>query len=70
MGDRITYGDQPGEVEFIVRDASGDSEMDWYLTLSPHGGFMLNVEGIGNVFVHEPDEDLILITREESFERS
>jgi hypothetical protein len=40
-GDRITYHNEPGQVEFVVIEKTGDQAMDWYLQENPGGGFMI-----------------------------
>jgi hypothetical protein len=64
-GDRIRYHGEPGEVEFIVADRSGDPQRDWYLGQFPGGGFMIIANGFGGVFVGESDidEDLEFVAR-------
>jgi hypothetical protein len=56
-GDRIDYHREPGEVEFIVQNKSGDPTMDWYLEQFPGGGVMINAKGFGRVFLGGDDMD-------------
>jgi hypothetical protein len=62
-GDRILYAESAGEVEFVVAAAIGDPAMDWYLTVSPGGGFMIKTRAMGFVFLSEADEDLEFVSR-------
>jgi hypothetical protein len=64
--DKVTYNGEPGEVEFVVAERTGDPAMDWYVEQFPGGGVMLRVRNHGNVFLtdtHE-DEDLLLVQRQ------
>ena len=60
-GDRILYAESTGEVEFVVSAATGDPAMDWYLTISPNGGFMIKTLAMGSV--SEAGEDLEFVSR-------
>jgi hypothetical protein len=64
-GDRILYHGEPGEVEFVVADRTGDPSKDWYLEQFPGGGFMITAKGFGSVFLGEDDidEDLEFVSR-------
>jgi hypothetical protein len=63
-GDHVLYADKPGIVELVVTEANGDPALDWYISeFPPNGGFMIISEGLGRVFLTEPDEDLELVTR-------
>lgn len=59
-GDRILYGGESGEVEFVA-DPSTDPQ-HWYVT--EHGGGVM-ITAFGAVFLHKPeeDEDLVLVSR-------
>lgn len=61
VGDRVTYGGESAEVEFIA-DPSTDPT-NWYVT--EHGGGVM-VSAFGHVFLHdtEDEEDLILVGRQ------
>jgi hypothetical protein len=63
--DRVTYHGEPGEVEFVVAEKTGDAAMDWYVEQHPGGGVMLRVRNFGNVFLTETgsEEDLLLVQR-------
>jgi hypothetical protein len=56
-GDRVAYHGEPGEVEFVVVNPTGDPAMDWYVEQFPGGGFMINAKGFGKVFLGETDID-------------
>jgi hypothetical protein len=56
-GDLVRYHGQPGEVEFIVSERTGDSAAGWYLDEYTSGGCMISAEGFGRVFLTEDDID-------------
>ncbi len=62
-GDRVTYHGEPGEVEFVVTERTGDVELDSYLEQFPAGGVMVRARGFGRVFVGDPEvqEDLLFV---------
>jgi hypothetical protein len=66
-GDRIVYGGSPGHVEFVVEGPTGDPGMDWHLTHSSNGGFMIETIAMGRVFLDADqvadDEDLDFVSR-------
>jgi hypothetical protein len=62
-GDRVLYHGEPGEIEFVIAEPTGDPAMDWYLTLSPGGGIMISGAGMGACFLDEVDEDLEFVRR-------
>jgi hypothetical protein len=68
QGDRVTYHDELGEIEFVAEKLVGDAAIDWYVR--EHGGGVMVSEpkSFGHVFVHdtESDEDLILIARKDA----
>ena len=65
QGDRVRYHGEPGEVEFVITQASGDGSKDWYLEQCPEGGLMVNASGFGRVFLKttDVDEDFELVSR-------
>jgi hypothetical protein len=67
-GDRIRYHGEPGGIEFVITEATGDPSRDWFLDEFPEGGVMLRATGFGSVFVTDTDreEDLELIARSDS----
>jgi hypothetical protein len=67
-GDRVTYHDEPGEIEFIAEKIVGDDEIDWHVTEHGGGVMIFAPKRFGHVFVHdaENDEDLVLIARARS----
>jgi hypothetical protein len=64
-GDKIVYAGSPGHVEFVVDAPTGDPAVDWHLTHSPNGGFMIKTTTMGFVFLDgaEEDEDLDFLAR-------
>jgi len=42
---------------------SGDPAIDWHLTHSPNGGFMIKTAAMGLVFLDNADEDLDFVSR-------
>ena len=65
VGDKITFHGEPGEVEFVVTEKTGDPAMDWYIQEYPGGGIMIKAKNFGSTFMTETDEeeDLILVSR-------
>ena len=65
VGDRVIYGRDSGQVEFVVTEISGDPAMDWYVEEYPGGGFMILTDRGVRVFLQRPedDEDLELVSR-------
>lgn len=64
-GDRIRYAGQPGSVQFVITEATGDPALDWYLQEYPGGGVMIDTEAYGPVFFNsiENEEDLEFVSR-------
>ena len=64
-GDRIRYHGEPGSIEFVITEATGEPARDWLLEEFPAGGVMLTATGCGSVFLSGSaiDEDLELIAR-------
>jgi len=66
-GDRIKYHGDPGEVEFVVTEPTGDPALDWDLEDHPNGGVMITASGFGRVFLSAEgipdDEDLEFVSR-------
>jgi hypothetical protein len=65
IGDRITYHNEPGEVDFVVSEKIGDAAMDWYIDQFPGGGVMIVARSFGSVFLSEDDidENLVFVSR-------
>lgn len=63
--DRVKYHGEPGEIEFVVTHPTGVTDMDWYLEQFPGGGFMINAENFGSVFIDAEniDEFLTFVAR-------
>jgi hypothetical protein len=64
-GDRIKNHGEPGEVEFLVSEPTGDPARDWYLDEFPTGGVMIAASGFRRVFLEagEDHEDLQFVAR-------
>ena len=66
-GDRVLFGGEPGEVEFVADPLIKDSETDWYV--QEYGGGVMIVELAPKLFGRvalsdtENEEDLILVSR-------
>ena len=67
-GDRIRYHGEPGHVDFVVTQPSGDQARDWYLEQFPGGGLMIRAETFGSVFltIADVDDQLELVSRAET----
>ncbi|HWY07188.1 MAG TPA: hypothetical protein VNY24_10020 [Candidatus Acidoferrales bacterium] len=64
-GDRVLFHGEPGGVEFVVEERSGDPAMDWYIE-EFGGGVMVRELGAANpTFLHQPEytEDLEFVSR-------
>jgi hypothetical protein len=61
-GDRILYGSEPGQIEFVA--AAEDPDTAWYVE-QYGGGCMILVAPFGSLFVSNPheDEDLEFVSR-------
>ena len=68
-GDRILYHGDPGEIEFVVIERSGDAAMDWYIDEFGGGIMIKEPKHFGSVFIHAEsipdDEDLEFVSRAE-----
>jgi hypothetical protein len=66
-GDRVKYHGDPGEIEFVVTEPTGDPAMNWHLEDHPGGGVMITAKAWGGVFLHAEDipedEDLEFVSR-------
>jgi hypothetical protein len=54
-GDRIRYQGQPGVVNFVALEKTGDPSIDWYIDEFRGGGFMIDANAFGHVFVSSRD---------------
>ena len=54
-GDRIRYHGEPAVVNFVAVEKTGDQSIDWYVDEFPGGGFMLEANSFGRVFVSSID---------------
>jgi hypothetical protein len=63
-GDHLRYHNEPGRVDFVVSERTGDSASDWYVD-EYGGGLMMTVENYGSVFLPgtEIGEDLEFVAR-------
>lgn len=60
-GDRILLASRSGQIVFVVgMSGAPDDAESW---LEHHEGFMLDVEGLGLLFMSNSDEDLEFVTR-------
>jgi hypothetical protein len=66
-GDRVTYHGEPGEIEFVADQITGDGEIDTHVMEHGKGAMILEPKCFGRVFVNdtEGDEDLVLVARAE-----
>jgi len=64
-GDRVLFHGEPGEIEFVVREAVGDPATDWYMTKFGGGVMVAESKVFGHVFLSETntDEDLVFVAR-------
>ena len=57
-GDRISYGGQPGEIEWVIEGFVGIPERDWLFQQSGAGVMVLV---FGRVYLHDPEDDEALV---------
>ena len=64
-GDRILFHSEPGQVEFVLEQISGDPAMDWYIEEQGPGAMVLEPKFFGRVFVSDPQNvsDLEFVSR-------
>jgi hypothetical protein len=70
-GDRVLYGGNPGEVEFVI-DPRGSAEdrraeqYDWFMEEYGGGVMIREPKVFGRMFVSDPetDEDLVFVSRQ------
>lgn len=66
-GDRVSYCGEPGEIEVVADQLTGDAEVDWFVKEVGRGVLVREPKVFGRVFVDSKDcEDLVLIARAES----
>jgi len=65
-GDRVLFHGEPGQIEFVVEELSGDPAMDWYVNEFGGGVMVREPQVFGLCFLNEPDgaEDLEFVSRE------
>jgi len=65
-GDRVLFHGEPGQIEFVVEELSGDPAMDWYVNEFGGGVMVREPQAFGLCFLSEPDgaEDLEFVSRE------
>ncbi len=64
-GDQIMFHGEPGQIEFVVEELSGDPEMDWYMKEFGGGVMVRETKVLGLAFLSEPEheEDLEFVSR-------
>jgi hypothetical protein len=64
-GDRVTYHDADGEIEFVAEHLTGDPGIDWYITELGGGVMIREPKFFGSVFITDTanDVDLIFVAR-------
>jgi hypothetical protein len=50
-GDRIRFHGEPGYVEFVVTERTGDESLDWFVEEFHGGGAMIVAKAYGRVFL-------------------
>ena len=66
-GDRVSYCGEPGEIEVVADQLTGDAEVDWFVKEVGRGALVREPKVFGRVFVDSKDtEDLVLVARAES----
>jgi hypothetical protein len=61
----VTYGGNPGTIEFVVERLTGDPEADWLFESHGAGVMVAEPTLFGRVFLSAPhdEEDLLFVTR-------
>jgi hypothetical protein len=66
-GDRVLWGGEPSEIEFVAETPIGDREIDWHLRTDGPGVMVVELEPklFGRVYLRdtEEDEDLVFVGR-------
>ena len=64
-GDRVMFHTEPGEIEFVADELTGDPATDWYVREYGGGAMILERKVFGRVFLQEigDAEDLVLVAR-------
>ena len=69
-GDRVFFHGDPGEIEFVVEQLTGDAAMDWYMHEFGGGVMLREPKHFGLVFIHAESlpetEDLVFDSRDGS----
>jgi hypothetical protein len=68
-GDRILFHGEPGRIEMVAVELTGDPETDWHMR--EHGGGIMILEDVfGRTFVPASQlseyEDLVIVSRAET----
>ena len=64
-GDWVLFHGQPGEIEFVVREAVGDPAVDWYMTEFGGGVMVAEPKVMGHAFLNGSDigDELVFVAR-------
>ena len=64
-GDRVLLHGEPGEVEFVAEELTGDPAMDWYVKEFGGGVMVREPKYFGSCFLPQPEEawQLLFISR-------
>ena len=65
IGDRVTYGGNPGTIELVVEGLTGDPEHDWLFETHGAGIMVAEPKVFGRVYLPAPheEEDLLFVAR-------
>lgn len=64
-GDKVLFHGEPGEIEFVVDQPSGDPAIDWHLKEQGPGVMVLEPKHFGRAYIRDTEnaEDLQLVSR-------
>ena len=64
-GDKVLFHGEPGEIEFVVDQLSGDPAIDWHLKEQGPGVMVLEPKHFGRAYIRDTEnaEDLQLVSR-------
>jgi hypothetical protein len=69
QGDRVLYHGDPGQLEFVVNELTGDPAMDWHFRTNGRGVMVAEPKHFGRLYITdvEHDEDFVFVSRGATF---
>ncbi|HEY1270671.1 MAG TPA: hypothetical protein VGF08_01740 [Terriglobales bacterium] len=64
-GDKVLFHGEPGEIEFVAEQLTGNADIDWYVKEHGPGVMIIEPKDFGRVFICDTEnaEDLVLVSR-------